>query len=1169
IRGARHHNLQGIDVRIPLRCLVAVTGVSGSGKSSLVIETLLPAAARALGDRRARPGAHDGADGMEHIDGVVAIDQVPIGRTPRSNPATYTGVFRSIRALFAGLPESRARGYGPRRFSFNARGGRCEDCEGAGLVRVDLEFLAGVEIPCDTCRGRRYNRETLEIRYRGRTIAEVLETPIADAIGLFAGEDGIVGVLKLLESVGLGYVPLGQPATSLSAGEAQRVKLAAALARPAKGRALYVLDEPTRGLHLEDVGRLIGALRALIGRGGSVVVVEHHSDVIAAADHVIDLGPGAGPAGGRIVAEGPPEAIAADPRSRTGRALARRERVRIPRAPEAPGPAPGEGIEVRGARTHNLRAIDVDIPWNRLTVVTGPSGSGKTSLVLDTIHAEARRRFLEALSTRARALAGRIEPPPVDRIEGLGPTIAVDRSASAAGPRATVATASEVHDLARLLWARAGEPYCPACQIPLRAFSPSRAAGDAIARFGGAMGYVLAPLSGIEATGAAPPRREAEALCRWLLAEGFTRLLLGKEEVSLEDATPVLGAREDEFLVIDRVRFEGSAQGRIAASFEEAFRRASGRAAAGVAGDAIERYARLPACPACGFALAAPLAPRHFSPASPEGACERCAGRGEVRAGRGLRTCPACGGERIRPAARAVRAADWRIGDFLRLPIDRALSAVAAFDFTGGRARVAEPIIADLRARLRFLADVGVGYITLDRRADTLSAGEGQRIRLAAQLGAALSGAVYILDEPSLGLHARDIERLAASLRVLRDRGNTVIVVEHDEGLIRAADRVIALGPGGGSEGGRVVAAGPPAAAVATARACAPLPPPTERSIPGAARPADRPPLIVREARLHNLKGFDVAFPRGCVTAVAGVSGSGKSSLVQGVLAPAVRAALRKRPVPSGCRAIEGLEGIARVASLAATPIGRTPAAIPATYAGIFGAIRTFFALLPQARRKGFDASRFSFRRPAGRCPSCRGLGYVRARLEVFADVWIPCASCGTRRYNRETLEVRYRGRTIADVLSATVGEAIDLFRDHPRIAPVLAMLARVGLGYLPLGQPANTLSAGEAQRLRIARVLGAPRRGETLYVLDEPTSGLASHEVGALVDVLIALARRGDTVVVIEHHLGLIRRADRVIELGPEAGEEGGFLLYEGDPDGLAGVEGSPTARYLGGAAP
>jgi len=492
---------------------------------------------------------------------------------------------------------------------------------------------------------------------------------------------------------------------------------------------------------------------------------------------------------------------------------------------------------------------------------------------------------------------------------------------------------------------------------------------------------------------------------------------------------------------------------------------------------------------------------------------------------------------------------------FLRLPIERALAAIDTFGIEGGRAQVAEPILADLRARLRFLADVGLGYIALDRRAETLSAGEAQRIRLAAQLGAALSGALYVLDEPSLGLHPRDVERIAASLRALRDRGNTVIVVEQDEGLIRAADHVIELGPGGGRDGGAVVAAGPPAGVRE-----APLPRPARGADPA----GDRGRITVGEARLHNLKGFDVAFPRGRVTVVAGVSGSGKSTLVEEILAPGVRAALRGARAISGCRAIDGVEGIARVAALAASPIGRTPAAIPATYAGIFGAIRSFFALLPVSRRKGFDPSRFSFNRPAGRCPACRGLGHVRVRMEILADLWIPCEACGTRRYNRETLEVRYRGKTIADVLSATVREAIALFRDHPLIAPVLALLARAGLGSLPLGQPGNTLSAGEAQRLRIARVLGAPRRGETLYILDEPTSGLAAREVDALGDILEELAARGDTVVVIEHHLRLIRRADWLIELGPEAGERGGHLLHEGPPEGLAANERSPTAPYL-----
>jgi excinuclease ABC subunit A len=1305
VEGARQFNLADLTVAFPLGCLVAVTGVSGSGKSTLVDMVLRRALARRLHKAEQRPGEHSALRGIEHIDKVVEIDQLPIGRTPRSNPATYTGVMDLLRDVYAGTPEARVRGYRRGRFSFNVHGGRCEECQGAGVNTIEMQFLPSVEVPCETCEGRRYNTETLEIQYRGRSIEQVLELTVDEALAFFEHHARMARILQTLHDVGLGYVRLGQTSTTLSGGEAQRMKLASELCRPATGRTLYILDEPTTGLHFEDVRVLLSALQRLIDAGNSMIVVEHNLDVIKVADWLIDLGPEGGAGGGRLVAQGTPEQVAQVTASHTGRALAealapaRRALLGRRKAGKPPGSGrvgkaraarTGRDLYVKGASLHNLQHVDVTVPHGKLTVVTGPSGSGKTSLAFDTIFAEGQRRFVESLSTYARRFLERMDRPPVDSIDGLAPAIAIDQKTASRNPRSTVATTTELHDYLRILFARVGQPHCWTCGRELRAWSPTAAAQDLITHRAGARVLVTAPLWSADhshRTVLSEPG-ELRELVPELRKDGFLRVLLdGCEErlQSLPDGTP----RRSIELVVDRTTVDKRRRSRLADALAQAQQRGLGlaRVVPADAPDTAVDYESRAACARCGNGLPGDLTPRMFSFNSHAGACQTCEGLGQLRVasearlidrperplldgamtsrvgrflvrpdgghahvirrlaerfevdlrlpwarlpaafreavlrGRGVREpvavsrrsasagrtrqverevawdgmlaivegwwrgadgegwwgsaldallevgpCPACRGGRLQPAALATTVGGHGPADLAGLTVEDARAFFARLTLDAHRARIAEDVLREIRNRLAFLVQVGLGYLTLDRAASTLSGGEAQRIRLASQLGNRLVGVLYVLDEPSIGLHPRDQDQLLDTLRELRDLGNTIVVVEHDQATIEAADHVLDIGPGAGTRGGRVVAAGTPAH-VRRARGSI-----TGQYLSGRRRipvpatrrePAGR--LDVRDAHLHNLQHLDLGVPLGVLTAVTGVSGSGKSTLVSDLLVPAVQARLDgRRAAPAGLGGLAGAAPIERLLVIDQSPLGRSPSSNAATYSGAFDDIRALFAGTPEARMRGFAAGRFSVNVAAGRCEACQGRGVEVVEMHFLSDVELPCESCRGRRYNRATLEVRWKGRSIADVLETEIGAARELFSAHARIEHRLALLEDVGLGYLKLGQPATTLSGGEAQRVKLAAELGRPGTGRALIVLDEPTTGLHFEDVARLVGVLQRMVEQGNTVVVIEHNMDVVKNADWVIDLGPEGGREGGRLVAAGTPEAVAKARGSHTGRYL-----
>jgi len=1265
--GARHHNLKEIDARIPLGLFTCVTGVSGSGKSSLINDILFKSLDRQLHRAQIESGDHDRIDGIDQLDKVIRIDQKPIGRTPRSNPATYTDVFTPIRALFARLPEARVRGYQQGRFSFNVKSGRCEACEGNGAQLVEMEFLADVWVVCELCEGRRFNRETLTVKYKEKSIADILDMEVEEALEFFANVPQVQRVLQTLNDVGLGYIKLGQPAPTLSGGEAQRVKLAKELCRRSTGRTLYLLDEPTTGLHFADVDKLLRILHTFADQGNSVVVIEHNMEVIKTADHIIDMGPEGGEAGGHIIASGTPEEVSRKRSSYTGQILA--EILRPKKKTRKKKPTTGSGkkkqesfirqIEVIGARMHNLQSVDVTIPREQMTVVSGVSGSGKSSLAFDTLYAEGQRRYVESLSAYARQFLDQMEKPKVERVTGLSPAIAIEQKPPSRNPRSTVGTVTEVYDYVRALFATLGTQHCPTCQVPVDGQTPDQMVDRLLKLPEGQRIVLLAPVE--------PKGNEGyEALLTRARADGFLRARIDgqfhdlREEIHLERRH-----RHRIEMVIDRLAVRPDQRTRLREGTERALELSGGLLLA-VSPDEEEqiRFSRHLSCSQCGRTFD-PLVPQSFSFNHREGMCPDCEGLGEgegldrdlivpdrtlsIRQGaislwdevtdpdfasmleevgrqlgfdldtpfaelsseghhallygapnhsfalangltfryRGVFppvddfarqsdrhkrllknvTCSACEGSRLRPESRAVQLRGRTIVDVARLPIREILDFFQSLDLEERETEMAGELLLEIRTRLRFLDQVGLGYVDLARRAATLSGGEAQRIRLASQIGSGLTGVLYLLDEPTIGLHPRDNRRLLDALRDLRELGNTLVLVEHDRETLEEADHIIDLGPGAGTEGGRLIAAGSPAELRRSrqSKTGAYLADRLRIAPPKQRRKGNGQYLVVRGAAENNLANIDVEFPLGALICVTGVSGSGKSSLVQDVLHRALAAELLGTRVEPGAHAgLEGAEHLDKVIDIDQTPIGHSPRSTPATVMGLFDLIRQLYAQIPEAKVRGFNAGRFSFNKPGGRCSACEGLGWKCIEMHFLPDVWVQCDTCRGKRYNQDVLRIRFKHRSIADILDMPVRQALELFSELPRIRNLLQTMDDVGLGYMALGQSSTTLSGGEAQRLKLASELSRPSTGRTIYILDEPTTGLHAADIERLLTVLHRLVDAGNTMIVVEHNLDIVKTADHVIDLGPEGGDQGGYIVALGTPEEISRVDASHTGQFL-----
>ena len=1031
--------------------------------------------------------------------------------------------------------------------------------------------------------------------------------------------------LQPLVDVGLEYVKLGQPVPTLSGGEAQRLKLAGELAEAAaddtpsiRGK-LFLFDEPTTGLHFDDVAKLLRAFRKLLKIGHSMLVIEHNLDVIRSADWLIDLGPEGGDAGGQIVVAGTPTQVEAHPHSHTGRALREYEAALVPgretgqnsgsrarcirrlrRRPRnltRPGYRPNS-IVIHNAREHNLRNIDVSIPREAFTVITGVSGSGKSTLAFDIIFNEGQRRYLESLNAYARQFVQPAARPDVDAIYGIPPTVAIEQRTSRGGRKSTVATLTEIYHFLRLAFVKLGTQFCPTCDVAIEPQTSRSIAERLLKQHNGSRILLLAPL-------VVARKGYYTELAKWANARGHKQLRVDGEMLSTVQWPRLNRFKEHTIeLPVNQINVQKDSADLLERNVIRALDHGKGL----VHVLDLDSQAKKPkvqvfsikrACPSCGTSFSE-LDPRLFSFNSKHGWCEGCFGTGlalegfdEEQSGEEnswnewldgeAHTCETCHGQRLNPVALHVRFRDLNIADLTHLAIDETVAFIGKLRLNKREAEIARDLMAEIKSRMAFLQRVGLGYLPLDRSAPTLSGGEAQRIRLAAQLGSNLQGVCYVLDEPTIGLHPRDNKVLLDALAELAKNRNTLVVVEHDEDTIRRADHVIDLGPGAGVRGGEVVAVGTvdelrknPASI--TGRFL-------ENPLRHAAEPrratgARTPQLKLDNIELHNVSKENISVPVGRLVVVTGVSGSGKSTVARDVLYTNLKRLTAKLPrgakVPelTGVAAVRGVEHIGRVLEVDQTPIGKTPRSCPATYIGFWDDIRRIYANTTEAKIAGYTTSRFSFNTGEGRCPACEGQGMQTIEMNFLPDVKVLCDSCRGRRFNAETLSVLWRGKSVGDLLEMNIDDAVEFFTAHASIHHALRLLQDVGLGYLTLGQPSPTLSGGEAQRIKLvtelAKVRGEERRAprqkqqHTLYVLDEPTVGLHMADVEKLIHVLHRLVDAGNTVVVVEHNLDVMAEADWIIDMGPEAGNGGGKVVVAGPPSAVVKVAASHTGVVL-----
>jgi excinuclease ABC subunit A len=1230
--GASKHNIKAMDVRIPLRRFVCLSGVSGSGKSTLLDNVIYQGLLAHRGRPSEDPATFASVRGAEAISEAVLVDQGPVSRTPRSNPALYVEAWDLIRELFASTPGAQEAGMGPSSFSFNSGDGRCDHCQGLGYERVEMQFLSDVFVPCPVCEGKRFKPEVLAIVWGGTTVAQVLETSVTDALVLFRDQAQIRHRLASLDSVGLGYLTLGQPLNTLSGGESQRLKLVRYLgALTGEAGALLLLDEPTTGLHRHDVGNLLQVLHALVERGHSLVVIEHNADVLKSADWIVEVGPEAGANGGRIVAEGTPEEVAAAGVATSPFLLAAlRDDARVPQpAAEAaedaahwePAP-PVESIDLVGARENNLKNLSVSIPHRKLTVVTGVSGSGKSTLAFDIIFAEGQRRFMESMSPYARQFVEQMPRPAIDRLTGIPPAVAIEQRVTRGTLKSTVATITEVAQYLRLLYARIGTQHHPDTD---RAVTPLSA---------GALKKLLQKVT------ASPRARKArhlylcaplirgrkghhQPIADWIGRQGYALMRVDGKVVQT-DAFQKLDRYKEHDVEVVIADLKGAAK--PGEALERALQVGKGSCfLAAPAGEVLSWFSTTRTDIETGESFPE-LDPKDFSFNSARGWCPTCRGYGRIypwmikpedddedeNAARlrqlGLtggdddgdgEPCPDCEGERLNRVSRAVKLHLKGRRPALSLPAllacapSQLLANLENLDLDERGLLVTRDIVPQIRERLRFMDHVGLAYLSLDRPTKTLSGGEAQRIRLAAQLGTNLAGVLYVLDEPSIGLHARDNQQLISTLLALRDKGNTLVVVEHDDELMARADLIVDLGPAAGVHGGELLAQGTPAQIRENSSSLTglflakgirhPLRG-SYRDLPSAASQW----VELRQARHRNLQGVGLRLPKARLTMVAGPSGAGKSTLFRDLLGPAVACAIKEGKArltgrdfarysgESGAHfgELRHADAFRSVIEVDQSPIGKTPRSTPATYLGIFDVIRKFFASLPESKIRGYTASRFSFNTEGGRCPACKGAGRIRLEMAFMPDTYLPCDDCQGLRYGPELSNVTWKDKSIGAVLQLTFEEAAEFFAFHTELAAVCRLMADCGLGYLTLGQSSSTLSGGEAQRLKLVTELSKGlatyrerSRGSVptnLYILEEPTIGLHLSDCEKLIGVLHALVDQGHTVAVIEHNLDLISEADYVVELGPGGGPDGGEITYQGDLAGLMRAPRSATAPFL-----
>ncbi|MFA8436645.1 MAG: excinuclease ABC subunit UvrA [Marinifilaceae bacterium] len=1148
VKGAEIHNLKKIDVKFSINALNVVSGVSGAGKSSLVMDLL---AQKLKNDKKSIKGA-------EAIQEVVCIDQTPIGKTPRSNPATYTKLADLIRNLYANLPEPKEKGWKKGMFSFNVKGGRCEKCEGAGVLQIGMHFMGNVTVPCPECEEKRFKPEVLEVQYQGKNISDVFQMRISEARDFFYADRKMTSILDTLMELGLGYLSLGQSSSTLSGGEAQRIKLATHLAAPSKKSTLYILDEPTGGLHFVDVAHLLEALNRLVKIGHTVVVIEHHPDLIRQADWLIDLGPGSGKNGGMLCGMGTPEQVADVKNSPTSKFLSEwlTNKPVVECSQEANSWLDHSSFNyshtkkttvLRGITTHNLKGIDWSIPHGKMTVVTGVSGSGKSSLAFDTLFAEAERCFNRSMSAYVRSRLGSRSQGSFDSCHNLIPCIAISQDRFGTSPRSTVGTLSEIYEIYRLLYARIGQQVnssgkseeanhrlasyfsfnhqngsCRHCKglgsvwvanpdllitNPEKSLLDGALGGTKIGKFYG------------------DPKGQYVACLKTVGAKYHIDFTKAYEALSPENKKIALWGCDDELFNVNWEFKRGNRQG--VHEFTGTWK--------GFANLVNEEYERKKE----NGKVANLLHIMHEKP------------------------CPVCKGQRLRKQALEIQFKGMNIWELSEFSVNRAIefwTEIRETDLRSKEKAVLAQLHPAILKKLDHLKRLGLGYLTLNRSTETLSGGEAQRLRIATQLGTEMQDICYVLDEPTRGLHHEDIEGLLKVLEDLKSKGNTLVVVEHNAKIILQADKIVELGPTGGNFGGHLIASGSLHDLLNNPRSLT-APYLNSRGFNFDSRDTfkGKHEIRIRKACANNLKKVDLRIPTGGLIGLVGVSGSGKSSLLREVI---WESAQKQKAI--NCDQITGLENFGQIILLEQKCMGKSPSSTPASYSGLMNLIRKCFIQTEEAKQMHLKPSLFSFNSKEGACPKCKGMGSTSIKMDFLSDIWMECEACKGTRYNLDALQWKFHGKTIAEVMEMTISEALAFFEMEAKIQKALVLLEEVGLGYIKLGQPSNQLSGGEAQRLRLATELIKPGKEINLFLLDEPCSGLHFQDLENMVVLFKKLALNGHTIIFADHHEQLIAQADYLIELGPKGGDEGGTFVAQGSPIDLLAKFTTKTTKVL-----
>ncbi len=1259
LKNCIHNNLKNIDLKIPLNAFICITGVSGSGKSSLICDTLYPALFNAINKTNLAVGKFEKLIGDDNIDKVILVDQSPIGRTIRSNAATYTKLFDDIRDFFSNLQQSKVKGFSPSQFSFNTQDGTCPYCKGLGKVKVDMDFMQDAFTTCIQCNGKRFSSDVLSITYKDKNIFDVLNMDIEEALNFFENIPQINHKLKFLNKVGLGYLPLGQSATTLSGGEAQRIKLAKELIRPSKGKTLYILDEPTTGLHFYDIEKLLSILHELVNQKNTVIVIEHNMDFVKTASWIIDLGPKGGKEGGKIIFEGPIDKIIKT-QNKTGLALKKAlKKIKLKsksKLLEKEKNYP-KNLIIENANENNLKNVSTTIAHGKISVFTGVSGSGKTSLAFDTIYQEAQLRYMESLDTFSRIFLKNIKRPNVEKVQNIFPPIAIEQKSRSLNPRSTIGTITEIYDYLRVLYSHLAVVYSPDTNERLKEITPKYIADKILSFKENQKIQILAPIN-------LKPNQTFKDLIDDLSKLGFLKIRLNKKYFSFDEKIPFDNSLKNEILlVIDRLKISKKIYFRLLEAIEIASKISDNKII--IAFEDKDFFFNLAFADEKTGKSYAKITPQSFSFNSQEGMCLDCQGLGylygmdilseksfakatildlayiffkdceidflisyfrslDIDVNKSLQnlsqkelniflngtkkefkqknvsftfkglnttfsqlakhssknlkeyliplmektTCPSCLGKRLNPLSRNAKINDLSITDLCELPIEKALLFIKSIKLSQREKKVLKNILNTIENNLMFLIEIGLGYLSLDRSAPSLSSGEFQRIKLATQLGSYLTSCIYILDEPTIGLHPHNSYLLINALKKLKNLGNTLILVEHDEMIIKEADYIFDFGPKAGINGGKIIAKGtydeikknPKSITGQYLSNKKKIPLPTKR------RDISQKDLKIKNASLHNLKNIDISFPLNAITLVTGVSGSGKSTLINDILKKAAKLGInqKKDEIDLSFAKVSGLCNFNKVILLDQSPIHQSSRSDVSTYYDIQPIIRSIYSNLLLAKTKGLKSRHFSYNHISGMCRTCWGLGYKKVQLQFLPAVTTVCETCNGFKLNPISLEVKYKNKHIGHLLDLTIFEAKEFFDSFAKLTKKLDYLIEVGLGYLKLGQDLTSLSTGEVQRLKLAKELSKKRSNKTLYLLDEPTIGLHFADIEKLLKIFHSLADKKNTLIIIEHNLDVIKNADFIVDIGKDAGEKGGKIIAQGSIKEIIQNKNSYTAKYL-----